>query len=67
MADLSKIKAEGNRLELGGLNTAEGEKKLVAKMFGQGWDKVKEEKERRGIFRGTYWTPSEKIPPISPP
>lgn len=58
MADLSKIKAEGNRLELGRLSTAGGEKNLVAKMFGQGWDLVKEgkgrERERRGIFRGTY-------------
>lgn len=65
MADLSIIKAEGNGLELGRISTEGGEKKLVAKMFGQGWDMVKEEKERRGIFWGTYWTPLEKIPAIS--
>lgn len=46
MPDLSKIEAGGNRLELGRLSTAGGEKKIVAKTFGQGWDKVKEEKER---------------------
>lgn len=39
----------------------------MAKTFGQGWDKVKEEEERRDIFLGTYWTPSEKIPAVSSP
>lgn len=49
-ADLSKIKAEGSGLELRRLSTAGGRKKVVAKEFGQGWDKGKEMKEGTDIF-----------------
>lgn len=49
-ADLSKIKAGGSRLKLGRLSTAEGRKKVVAKEFGQGWNKGKVEKEVTDIF-----------------